>query len=260
MQKKVSLLWLLVTTAAVPLVACQFQASAGPGTPQNPTGGTADPPATAAVPAPAPVAPSPRVASLRSHQKSRKIPRTGGVTPPGTTPPGPTPTAPGEPPVLTAANAFGSGDPQDANFLGSVYEIPDTTQKVPDLTPLKAAGTMFAKELNVAPRDFAGGFPGSTQRSTWFALRYEAPLVVETEADYDFTINSDDGSIVFIDDTKIVDNDGLHPAAAKTGPVHLVKGTHSLRVDYIQGSTPSVALQLWCNPMNGEKKVCTGKL
>jgi hypothetical protein len=261
----------LVATASAALAACQIQAGTGPQTPAGTTS-TTTPAATpgTAIPSPTPKAPRERVTGMRNpltaiQGKSRIAAHVGAPTTPTTpTTPGaptdPTPPAGGEPPVVTGAIAFGSGDPKEANFLGSVYDIPVDSAKIPDLNALKPVATLFAKELNVSNRAYTEGFPGSTKKSEWFAIRYEAPLTVETEGDYDLTTNSDEGSVVYVDDVKIVDNDGAHKATEKTGPVHLVKGTHSLRIEYFQGAAGDAALQFSCNKMGGEKKICTGKL
>ncbi|MBL9113051.1 MAG: hypothetical protein JNM74_27435, partial [Myxococcales bacterium] len=119
---------------------------------------------------------------------------------------------------------------------------------------------LFAKELNVPSAPFTEGFAGVTKKAEWFAIRYEAPLTVTTAGDYDLTINSDDGAVVYVNDQKIVDNDGVHTATEKTGPVHLDPGTHSLRIDYFQAAAGPVALQFYCNKMGAAKVLCTGKL
>ena len=88
------------------------------------------------------------------------------------------------------------------------------------------------------------------------AIRYEAPLVVSNEADYEFKLAADDGAVLLIDGTPIVDNDGKHDFKDVTGPVHLVTGTHVMTVDYFQ-TTGNVGLQLFCKKMgDATDKVC----
>lgn len=253
---------LLVATASAALVACQFQAggqSPTPATPATPATSAA-PEAAAAIPSPTPIAPPAHVANMRAlfgtSTRGRMVDRVKPTGAPTVPPAAPT----GEPPVIVGPTPFGNGDAKEANFLGSVYEIPTDSQKLPDLGALKPMATLFAKELNVPTRQFTDGFPGVAKRTEWFAIRFEAPLAVETEGDYDLTITSDDGSNVYVDDLKIVDNDGVHPTTEKTGAVHLVKGTHSLRIDYYQGPGTEMALQFFCNKMAAAKAVCTGKL
>jgi hypothetical protein len=178
--------------------------------------------------------------------------------------PGVPPAAPGTPgatpaagiPVLSGSNVFGTGTPDAAGWKGSYFAIAAGTTKVPALSTITPTGVLFAHELNVSAKAMSGGFPGiDAARNENFAIRWEAPLVVDTESDYTFRIVSDDGAIVQIDSTPIVDNDGAHAVQEKSGPVHLVKGTHLLSVDYFQ-TTGSVALQLFCKKSGGTETIC----
>lgn len=180
----------------------------------------------------------------------------GAAQQPGAVPATPaTPATPGIP-VLAGTNVFGQGTPDATGWKGSYFVLPAATQKLPALGTMTPNGVLFAKELNVPAKAMTGGFPGiDAARNENFALRWEAPLIVDTEADYTFRIVSDDGAIVSIDQTPIVDNDGAHGPQEKSGPVHLVKGTHGITVDYFQ-TTGGVALQLFCKKAGGAEVIC----
>ena len=177
------------------------------------------------------------------------------------TDPGTSPTAPAGIPVLTGTNVFGSGTPVATGWKASYYAIAPATQKVPALATMTPTGVLFASDLNVSRKAMTGGFPGiDASRNENFALRFEAPLIVDNEADYTFRLVSEDGSTLQIDGTPIVDNDGARDnVAEKSGPVHLVKGTHAITVDYFQ-STGQVALQLYCKKAGGTETVCPTRL
>ncbi len=178
----------------------------------------------------------------------------GAAGVPGATPATPAPAA--GIPVLAGTNVFGQGTPVATGWKGSFYVIPVASQKLPALATMTPNGVLFATELNVSAKAMTGGFPGiDATRNENFALRFEAPLIVDTESDYTFRIVSDDGSILSIDATPIVDNDGAHATQEKSGPVHLVKGTHAISVDYFQG-TGNVALQLFCKKAGGTETIC----
>jgi hypothetical protein len=224
---------------------CSFQVG-GKSNPTTPQGGAAQP---APAPAPAPGSGKPAIAL------GRVKPVPGATPAPGTTPTPTTPTTPGIP-VLAGTNVFGQGTPDASGWKGSFFVIPAATQKVPALATMQPNGVLFAKELNVTNRSMSGGFPGiDATKNENFAIRWEAPLVVDTEADYTFRLVSDDGANLLIDNTLIVDNDGAHNVAEKSGPVHLVKGTHVITVDYFQG-TGAVALQLFCKKAGGSETIC----
>jgi cytochrome c553 len=68
-----------------------------------------------------------------------------------------------------------------------------------------------------------------------FGVRFEGFLPIDREGEYTFHLGSDDGSVLSIDETNVVDNDGMHPHQVRTGTVALKQGAHSIRVDYMQG-------------------------
>jgi len=238
--------------------------------------GSKPPPATPA-PAPAAGTPAPAATSGTPGNAGKPAVHLGRTTAPGQAPgqvlvtpvkpgqtpvtPGTTPATPGTTPttaipVLSGTNVFGQGTPDAAGWKGSYFAIAAGTTKVPALATLTPTGVLFAHELNVTAKPMTGGFPGiDAARNENFAIRWEAPLIVDTESDYTFRVVSDDGAIVQIDGTPIVDNDGAHGVQEKSGPVHLVKGTHVLSVDYFQ-TTGSVALQLFCKKAGGTETIC----
>jgi hypothetical protein len=60
---------------------------------------------------------------------------------------------------------------------------------------------------------------------------------------YSFTLTSDEGSTLWIDDKLVVDNDDIHAAFTLTGAIRLQKGYHKIEVKYFQ-SGGSSALKL----------------
>jgi len=244
------------------LMACSFQMRAGtqPQNPQNPNQPAAQNgnPATPAAPASTPAG-----RKLLGKRSSGPIGPTPQPTSSQTTPP-PTPTTPPVPsgvPVVSAPTIFGGGTVEANGFKGNVYFVPAGTTKIPALASMQPNGFVFTREINVTPQAFASGFPGiDPARRDNFAIRYEAPLIVTNEGDYDFRLVADDGAILLIDNTPIVDNDGVKPSPAeKSGPVHLLAGTHTITVDYLQTSG-NVALQLFCKKVNDTERVCPTQL
>ena len=245
------------------LVACSFQMRAGGGAnePTQPQATAAQPAGTtpAATPSPA------RTLSPPSQGPIRPLGKRPTPTPSSTsTAPAPTPTTPPAPtgaPIVSGSTIFGSGTVDTSGFKGNIYWVDKNTTQVPPLASMQPAGYLFTKEINVAPQAFTTGFPGvDAARKVNFAIRYEAPLIVTAEADYDFRVVAEDGAILQIDGMTIVENDGVKTAPGeKTGPVHLVAGTHVITVDYLQ-TTGNVALQVFCKKANEAEKVCPTQL
>jgi len=90
-----------------------------------------------------------------------------------------------------------------------------------DLTPLK---TGEAGYFDIGKRD----------RNDNFGFRFKGFMRVEQKGLYSFTTNSDDGSALYIGDTKVVDNDGLHGEVDATGKIELDAGMHSITVTFFE--------------------------
>ena len=90
---------------------------------------------------------------------------------------------------------------------------------------------------------------GVRKRDEHFALRFEGYVDVPRDGIYRFFTRSDDGSMLFIGDALIVDNDGLHGTEEeKGGEVALKAGRHAIAVTYFN-ATGGKALQVgWQGP------------
>ena len=73
-----------------------------------------------------------------------------------------------------------------------------------------------------------------TSQTETFALVFTIQINVPTTGDYEFFTNSDDGSILYIDGSVVVDNDGLHGPASVANSTTLTAGLHDLRVEFFE--------------------------
>jgi hexosaminidase len=81
----------------------------------------------------------------------------------------------------------------------------------------------------------AVGLPGF-QRPETYGLLLTGYLQVERPGLYTIALSSDDGSVLEIGGRVMVDNDGWHSEAERTGMIALDAGIHPLTVRYVQGS------------------------
>ena len=79
-----------------------------------------------------------------------------------------------------------------------------------------------------------------------FAVRASGELIVSRTEPYEFTLTSDDGSSLFINKKRVIDNGGLHPFTSLRVTLILTGGTHAIEIHYFQ-SSGSAALQLAWN-------------
>ncbi len=76
-----------------------------------------------------------------------------------------------------------------------------------------------------------------------FGRRYRGLIVAGVTDVYTFSLNSDDGSRLWIDGKLVVDNDGLHGAVTKMGSAPLAKGAHKIEIGWFN-QTGGAALDL----------------
>lgn len=156
---------------------------------------------------------------------------------------------------LGSENPFGSATSDSTSLKGDIYYLPEGTASLPDFSSLTPVGSIYTRVLDIPTRSFTSGFPGVTDRFEWFAIRYAGAFSVDREGNYVFRLVSDDGSRLFIDGKKIIDNDGIHAAQSASGNAYLTGGQHSIEVDYFQGPREEIALQLFWTPPGGSEGV-----
>ena len=151
---------------------------------------------------------------------------------------------------------FGTTVAANSGFRGDIYWLKRNTSRLPNFSKMKPLGSIYTQYLCVPLRSFDEGFPGVTKRFEWFAIDYHGRFWVSREGVYEFMLTSDDGSILYLDDRKVVDNDGVHAEAEASGAVSLKTGVHSIRVSYFQGPRFHVSLVLEVKPPgDGEFRV-----
>ncbi len=84
------------------------------------------------------------------------------------------------------------------------------------------------------------------KRTDKFAFEFTGYVKIESDGIYTFFTDSDDGSMLYIDDEEVVNNDGDHGNVEKNGKVALRKGLHKIRVIYFDsggGNSLRVSIQ-----------------
>lgn len=147
----------------------------------------------------------------------------------------------------------------DMAIVSQLYQLPPETSRLPDFSTMNAIGDVCVSQLNIADRDFTHGFPGVSDIFEWFALDMRFKLNVTKAGNYQFFLNSDDGSILSIDNAVVVDNDGTHSQQEKSGSKYLGVGVHDVQVRYYQGPRTRIALELFWKVPGSNQKVYVPK-
>lgn len=77
-----------------------------------------------------------------------------------------------------------------------------------------------------------------------YLLRLTGVIVIQESGYHGFELTSDDGSVLYVDGAKLIDNDNNHGAVTVSASKYLRRGVHSIRLDYAQTGAGSQALIL----------------
>ncbi|MBC7532476.1 MAG: hypothetical protein H7318_12955 [Oligoflexus sp.] len=142
----------------------------------------------------------------------------------------------------------------DKSIISQLYQLPAQTNKLPDFSTMTPVGDVCVSQLNIGDRDFTQGFPGVSDIFEWFALDMRFKVTIAAAGNYQFFLNSDDGSIMEVDGSKVIDNDGTHSQKEVSGSKYLAAGVHDFHVKYYQGPRTRIALELfWKTPGSNNK-------
>lgn len=112
------------------------------------------------------------------------------------------------------------------------YALNNPTQ-LPDFDALSPYKTTEADNINVAST--SGNYPGADRADNLGAL-YEGFVDVPADGVYTLYVESDDGSRLYVGDTLVVDNDGLHSMQERSGTIGLKTGRHAVRVEFFEAT------------------------
>ncbi len=132
----------------------------------------------------------------------------------------------------------------------------ESVNEMPDFSALTSATASFqVLNLDVDEADASEGFPGLSNLAQNYAMRFSGSLNITEEAEYELCLHSDDGSQLLLEDTLVVDNDGVHEAPVEACElVYLAPGEYRIEIRYFQAQGPLLAMHFaWA--INGGDKV-----
>ena len=124
------------------------------------------------------------------------------------------------------------------------------------------AGKVNMNSINNDPK--TAGIAGvisveKKERTDKYAFEFAGYIKIDKDGIYTFFTDSDDGSMLYIDEEEIVNNDGDHGNVEKNGKAALKKGLHKIKVLYFDsggGNSLKVSMQ----PEGGKKEVIPAAL
>ncbi len=142
-------------------------------------------------------------------------------------------------------------------FKGKVYKCPNQlkyekfTEDYESLYPL--LNEFSWDSINISQRDTDLGFP-DVDRKGAFAIMFSTVLTIDKTSMYRFAITSDDGSIVWLDGEKIIDNDFSDGMHMKADTVALRPGDYAVKIWYYQAYPTMFGVIYESGPVSGDIK------
>ncbi|RLD36739.1 MAG: hypothetical protein DRI73_00080 [Bacteroidetes bacterium] len=118
----------------------------------------------------------------------------------------------------------------------------NTTESIEDIPFIKSG---IAQNISIE----------NSPQSTNFAYIFEGFIKVPKEGKYTFYLESNDGSVFWLDGYKLIDNDGAHGAYEKTASISLQTGMHKIEVKYFQLGGAGLLNVLWEGPEKTKQKI-----
>lgn len=88
-----------------------------------------------------------------------------------------------------------------------------------------------------------------------FSVIWKGFIKIHTPGVYKFSLESDDGSWLYIDDTEVIDNGGEHAALRVSALTELSEGFHKIEVKYFDAGGDAVLKLYWAPPGQPEALV-----
>lgn len=111
-------------------------------------------------------------------------------------------------------------------------------KRLPRFTDLEPAGRGVTQAILL----------GLTEKGGDFARVFRGYLNIDEAGEYVFYVASDDGSDLYLDGERIVNNDGIHASREKSGTVRLDRGLHLVRVEYFDAGGGKELIVQWQGP------------
>jgi PA14 domain len=158
--------------------------------------------------------------------------------------------------ALAAASGFGAARTDPAHgLIANVFDIGKEVTELPSADFFSGApiATFAVDSLDVPAGQMTAGF-GTGDLKQWFALHFRGSLNITAAGTYSFCLNAGDGAQLYLDQNKVVDNDGVHDTTEKCEELTVEPGEYQLDILYFQG-TGDRGLQLTWAKDGGEKVV-----
>ena len=125
------------------------------------------------------------------------------------------------------------------------YYVLSAPSVLPDFDMLVPFATDVAANVDFAS---TGGEFMNSGLSDDVGAVFEGFIDIPSSGFWTLSVESDDGSRLFIGDEQVLDNDGLHGMVEVSGDIGLVAGTHAIRIDFFERGGGAGVIARWQGP------------
>ncbi len=109
-------------------------------------------------------------------------------------------------------------------------------------------------------RDMTINFPNDKSFNLYFipenyAIVWEGWLHAPVEGTYRFTLGSDDGSKLFVNNIQVINNDGIHAYYEVEGDIQLTAGYHKIKIEFFENYGAANCIFYWQKPGTSKREV-----
>jgi hypothetical protein len=151
----------------------------------------------------------------------------------------------------SASPVVAAGD-LEPGLLGEYFDIGSSLEDFP-VIPADKKPVVQRVDKTINFESTQEGFHG-TKLVDFFYIRWTGKIRIPKDGNYSFTLESDDGSRLFIDGKQIIDHNGLHAMEEKSGEAQLKAGDHTLKVEFFENDVDAGCKLSW-QPPAGSKEI-----
>ncbi|USN99899.1 MAG: hypothetical protein H6810_04345 [Phycisphaeraceae bacterium] len=127
----------------------------------------------------------------------------------------------------------------------SYYQLDPGVSTLPDFSTLTPIEETLVGTINFASTT---GNPVGGPLADHMGAVFQGYVVVPADGLYTFSLESDDGSRMYIGDDMVVENDGLHGMQTRIGDIALAQGAHAMRIEYFEYDGGAGLIFRWVGP------------
>ncbi len=148
--------------------------------------------------------------------------------------------------ALIVARQVFAAEKLEPGLVGEYFDIGSSLEDFP-VIPADKKPVVKRVDKTINFESTQEGFYG-TQLVDFFYIRWTGKIRIPKDGNYTFTLESDDGSRLFIDGKQIIDHNGLHAMEEKSGDAELKAGDHALKVEFFENDVDAGCKFSWQPP------------